>query len=428
MILFFYRLLFPLCFIFFIPGMLIKLIRRPGYKKNFGERFALFSKERQKEIRQKWQNAIWIHAVSVGETNLALTTIKRWNERDPEKRYILSTTTSTGQEIARNKAPDNVYVIYCPLDFHYFVCKTMNLLNPSALVIFETELWPDMIAVARKRQMKLALINSRISDKSFAGYRKFRFFFGRVLSNFDVIAAQTELDKERLSVLAPSLAERILVSGNIKFDQNPPGGPSFDFSPYFGGKNRTIVLAASTHGPEEQLILNSWLQVKDDYPDARLVIVPRHAERGAEIEKQIRDAHLSCFRKSNQTGDPFPVDCLLADTTGELGRMIAGADLILMGKTFAGNREGQNIIEPAIMGKAIISGPELINFRQAMDALLRGNGVLSIKQDADLPGALNTLLKNPELRFQYGERARLVMLENQGALNRTIDALESQGF
>ena len=371
MCLFFYRILFPLIFLFFVPAMIVKLIRRPGYKKTYWERFAIFSRERKTEIRKNWQNAIWIHAVSVGETNLALTTIKRWNERIPGKRFILSTTTTTAQEIARNKAPENVFVIFCPLDFHYFICKTMNLLNASALVIFETELWPDMIAVAKKRKMKLALVNSRISDKSFSGYRRFRVFFRDFLNSFDLISAQTNLDKERLCAVAPQLAERVLVNGNIKFDQTPPAGPGFDFSPYFGDAAKTVVLAASTHGPEEQLILDSWLKVRQNYPDARLAVVPRHAERGGEIEKQIRNAGLTCFRKSNQSGDPLPVDCLLADTTGELGRMIASADLVLMGKTFAGNREGQNIIEPAIMGKPIISGPELINFRQAMEALLR---------------------------------------------------------
>ena len=425
MFLFLYRLLFPVIFLFFIPGIVLKLIRRPGYKKSYAERFGFFSKDRKRILKGNWQKTIWIHSVSVGETNLALTVIRRWNERNPDRKYILSTTTTTAQEIARNKAPENVFVIFCPLDSYGCVRRTLNLLNPTALVIFETELWPNMIAMAHARNMKLALVNTRISDKSFKGYRRFRFFFRPMLEAFDLICAQTELDKERLLQIAPAMAEHIAVNGNIKFDQTPPQGPGFDFSPYFGKEGKTVVLAASTHAPEEELIVNSWLKVKNTYPDARLAIVPRHAERGGEIEKLIHASGLTCFRKSCQSGDTLPVDCLLADTTGELAKMILSADLVLMGKTLAGNHEGQNIIEPAIMGKPIICGPELTNFRQAMDALKRQNAVFIVQKDADLPMAMDALLGSPELRFQYGERARVTMLENQGALNKTVTALEN---
>ncbi len=416
-----YRIFFPLIFLFFLPGLIWKLIRRGGWKKTFGERFGIFSADRKEELKE-WQNAIWLHAVSVGETNLALTLLKEWNKNNPRHKFILSTTTTTGQEIARSKAPENTRVIFCPIDFYPCVCSTMNLLKPAGMVIFETELWPELIHCAKKSGAGMALVNTRISDKSFSGYYRWRFIFSRVLSAFDVICAQSQLDKERLLAIAPALDEALSVSGNIKFDQTPPAGDGFNFSDFFGAKS-TVILAASTHTPEDELILAHYRLVHEKYPDTRLVIVPRHAERGGSIEKQINAAALSCFRRSTQTGAGHP-DVLLADTTGELPGFIKGADIIIMGKTLAGNDEGQNIIEPAVMGKPVICGPKLKNFRQALDVLVKGNAVCRIEQDSALAGALEKLVADPELRFELGERARSVMLQNKGALKKSVDVLE----
>ncbi|MBO5960013.1 MAG: hypothetical protein J6Q65_07810, partial [Lentisphaeria bacterium] len=296
----FYRLLFPVAFLFFVPGLIIKLIRRSGWKKTFAERFGIYSEERKKELAD-WQGAIWIHAVSVGETNLALTLLKEWNAVNPDRKYIFSTTTTTGQEIARNKAPENVKVIFCPIDSCLIVHRVLNLLKPSAIVIMETELWPNLVLMAKKRGIKLALVNTRISDKSFGGYRRFRFFFAPLLLAFDRILAQTQMDLDRLQIICPALKETASVSGNIKFDQMPPKREKFDYASVFG-PDRTVILSCSTHSPEEQLHLSAFKAIRDRFPQTSLTIVPRHAERGAEIEKQILDAGFTCFRRSTGTG------------------------------------------------------------------------------------------------------------------------------
>lgn len=419
--LFFYRLLFPIAFLFFLPGLIIKLIRRSGWKKTFWERFGIFSKERKKELAD-WQGATWIHAVSVGETNLALTLLKEWNAVNPNRKYIFSTTTTTGQEIARNKAPENVKVIFCPIDSCIAVCRTLNLLKPSAIVIMETELWPNLILMAKKRGIKLALVNTRISDRSFKGYRRFRIFIAPMLKAFDRILAQTALDLERLQTICPSLKETASVSGNIKFDQMPPEREKFDYASVFG-PDRTMILSCSTHSPEEALHLAAFKQIRQAYPQASLTIVPRHAERGADIEKQILDAGFTCFRRSTGTGTEKP-DVLLADTTGELPCFIKGADIVLMGKTMAGNDEGQNIIEPALMGRPIISGPKLKNFRQALDVLVKADAVCRIENDNELAGALQNLLADPNAADAMGQRAQAVIQANRGALKVTVDSLE----
>lgn len=420
--LFFYRLLFPIAFLFFIPGLIVKLIRRSGWKKTYWERFGIFSKERKKELKD-WQGAIWIHAVSVGETNLALTLLKEWNAVNPDRKYIFSTTTTTGQEIARNKAPDNVKVIFCPIDFTLAVLRTLNLLKPSAIVIMETELWPNLILMAKKRGIRLALVNTRISDKSFGGYRRFRFFFAPLLKAFDCILAQTAMDLERLQIICPALKETASVSGNIKFDQKPPEREKFDYASVFG-PNRTMVLSCSTHSPEEALHLDAFKQIRQEFPQATLTIVPRHAERGGDIEKQILDAGFTCFRRSTNSGTEKP-DVLLADTTGELPAFIKGADIVLMGKTMAGNDEGQNIIEPALMGKPIISGPKLKNFRQALDVLVKADAVRRIGNDGELAAALRELLADCPAAEAMGQRAQGVILANRGALQTTVNALEN---
>lgn len=416
-----YRILFPFVFLFFLPGLLVKLIRRPGYKKTYWERFGIFSSSRKKELAE-WKGATWLHAVSVGETNLALSVLKEWTRLEPERKFILSTTTTTGQEIARAKAPGKTKVVFCPIDFEPCVRSALRLIEPKELVIFETELWPCMLSLARRRGTRLFLVNSRISDKSYRGYRRFRFFFAPVLRCFHAICAQTRLDADRLTSIAPDMKERIAVCGNIKFDQAPPSGDGFDFKALFG-RSCTVLIAASTHSPEEELIVDSYLHLREQFPNLRLVLVPRHAERGAELEKMLKTKGASYLRRSNGSASGPTFDVLLADTTGELASLIKGADLVVMGKTLAGNSEGQNIIEPAVMDKPIVCGRRLRNFRQALDILVKADAVRRVMNDADLTDALRELLNDPDAAASMGRRAGDVMRASRGALARTLETL-----
>ena len=415
-----YNLIFPLVFLFYLPGLIVKYIRRPGYKKTYAERFGIFGAARRRELAG-WHGAIWLHAVSVGETNLTLSLLKAWQAAEPDRKFILSTTTTTAQEIARNKTdPARVQVIFCPIDWCFFVWSAMRLIRPSKLVIFETELWPQLISSAKRSGAKLMLANTRISDHSYRGYRRFRAVIAPMLRKFDHICAQTELDRERLLTIAPGLEDRISVCGNIKFDQAPPTGTGADFEEIFGEKGITTLIAASTHNPEEPLILDTFMALREEFPQLRLVLVPRHAERGADIEKLIQARNLSYRRRSNGSGAEKGFSVLLADTTGELARLIQGADLVIMGKTLAGNNEGQNIIEPAAMGKPVVCGPQLKNFRQALDALVKGDAVQRVMKDSELADAVRSLLADPDKRAALGERARGVMLKSRGALEKVL--------
>lgn len=423
MVRFVYNLLFPAVFLFFLPPMIVKLIKRAGWKSTFGERFALFSKHRRTELND-WKGAIWLHAVSVGETNVALSLLKKWEENSPNQKFILSTTTTTAQQIAREKVSSNVKVVFAPLDYWPIVSRTLNVLKPSKLIIFETELWPELIWATRKRNIRLFLVNTRISDHSYKGYYRFRFIFAPLLENFNLICAQTQLDYDRLVNIAPNLKEKIKICGNIKFDQEPLKAPGFNYAEIFGDGMK-VVLAASTHAPEESFILDVYQKIHSKFQNVRLVLVPRHAERGDEIEGILKDKGISYHRRSKNTGKTDGYDVLLADTTGELASFTKTADVVLIGKSFCGNTEGQSIIEPAILGKAIICGKQLKNFRQALDVLVRNNAVVRLNQDDELEDALQNILRDDDRRMNLGIIAARTMRNNKGATNLILNNILS---
>lgn len=423
---FFYNLFFPLVFLFFLPGLVVKLIRRPGRKKNYPERFAIFSREKKERLKAL-DHPVWMHAVSVGETNLALTALQAWKKIDPERKFVLSTTTTTAQEIARQKVPDGVEVIFCPIDFLPFVRKTFRLIRPSGLVVFETEIWPNLVRTAKKLGLPTALVNARMSDHSLKGYRRFRMFFAPVLRCFDAICVQTEADRDRYRMIAPDLEDRIVVGGNIKFDQRVPENFRIpDLTKIFPSGGSPVIIGASTHSGEEKMIVGAFRKLREQYKGALLILVPRHAERGAEIAELLKSEGMSFLHRS--TGERFgegPVDCLLADTTGELMGFLAASDIVIMGKTLAGNHDGQNIIEPAVLGKAIVCGRELRNFREAMEILRKADAVLTVETEEELRRALYMLSSDPELRVKLGRRAYEAITAHSGAIAKNIELLET---
>lgn len=423
MMLFIYNILFPIGFVLFLPGLIYKLIMRPGWKKTFWERFSIFSSEAKTKLKET-EGAIWIHSVSVGETMIALSLIKKWQSEKPERKFVLSTTTTTGQELARSKVPTGVNVIFCPIDFSVFVSRTFNVVKPSMLVIFETEIWPNMINQAVKRcGGKLALVNARMSDKSAHGYAKISFFIKPLLENFKIICVQSENDNGRFSTLAPDADVR--TCGNMKFDQNVPAdlkGPDLD--EYFGTEKRTVVLAASTHPGEEKLIAQTFIDLKKDFSDLRLVIMPRHAERGGEIASDLKSLKIPFIRKTSGEKASAPVDCLLADTTGEMLAFMKASDIVIMGKSLAGQDEGHNVIEPALLAKPIVTGAVLKNFRFALNVLKEKDAVITVASDSGLEPALKRLIDDPSFRDELGQRAREAVSVHAGATLKTIKLLE----
>ena len=418
---FIYNLLLPAAFLFFIPGLLLKYRNRGGWKSTFGERFGRFSPERVKELAA-FHGAIWIHSVSVGETVIALGFIKRCLQHDPQQKFIISTTTTTGQELARTRCPENTAVIFCPIDFLWMVRRTFNIVKPSKLVVFETELWPNLLCEAVRRNIPVALVNGRMSDHSSRGYKRARIFFAPLLRKLSVIAVQTQADKDRFLAVSPSA--NVQVTGNMKFDQSVPeniGDPCLE--EYFGEGNFTVILGASTHPGEEELITAEYQQILKDRSDIRLVLVPRHAERGADVEAEIRKLGVTCVRRSQKQNCVGNVQVLIADTTGEMFKFINSSDIVIMGKSLAGHDEGHNLIEPALLDKPVVTGSVLRNFRFILNILEEADAVLTVSNSQELNSALRKLIDDPEFRTVVGRRAGDAIRCHCGAMDRCIELL-----
>ncbi len=414
-----YNIIFPILFLLFLPGMIIKLINRPGYKKSYWERFAIFAKSKKEKLRNLTE-PIWIHSVSVGETMIAIALIEKWKEEGCEKNIVLSTTTTTGQQLARDKNLDGVTIIYCPIDFILFVRKTIKLINPSVLIIFETEIWPNLINETYKLNKKIFLVNARMSDNSVKGYRKFKKFFKPLLKKIDTICVQTEHDKERFLSIEDSL--NIIVAGNMKFDQEVPINlKEICFNNLFQ-PNSIFILAASTHPNEEELIAKTYLKLKQKYDNLKLIICPRHAERGDEIEDMLQNLDILYHRRTGNDGEKF-IDCLLADTTGEMLSFINQSDIVIMGKSLAGHDEGHNLIEPALLAKPIITGSVLRNFRVVLNILKEEDALMLIDDDSKLENSLDSLISDAETREILGQKAKQALAQHKGATMKIIDLI-----
>ncbi len=423
MLIFFYNLIMPVVFLFLLPSLLIKQIKRSGYKKTYSERFGIFGSEAQEKLNNL-SNPVWIHSVSVGETQIAINFIKKWKEQEPEKKFVLSTTTTTGQALARENAPEDIIVIFCPIDFSWAVKRTLKLIKPEILILFETEIWPNMIYQSYRLGVKVVQVNARISDHSFEGYKRFRYFVRPFLSKLTLSCAQTELDVERLKTICPSL--NVVETGTMKFDQKiPEKFIDLNLDEVFGKNKRRILLAASTHPDEEKFIASIFIKLVKEFNDLKFVEIPRHAERGNDIAGIFKSMGIKFHQRSKGGKPEAEVNCLLADTTGEMVSFINEADIVIVGKSFAGNDEGQNIIEPAIMEKTVVVGPQLKNFRQVLDIMKKSNSIVSVP-DEDLESSLRKLLENPEGCRRFGETARETVMKHIGTTQRTIDIIREK--
>jgi len=422
-----YNLLFPLAFVVYLPLFVWKLVRRGGFTHHFWERFGVYSPEQKTRLRGL-ERPVWVHAVSVGEVVAAASFIQRWRERQPGTPFVLSTTTTTGHATAGKKLPEDVRVIYCPLDFFFFVRRVLDLIQPRLLVIFEVELWPNLVWLTSKRRTPVVLANGRMSDRSARGYARHRWFFEPVFGQFSIFCMQSEADADRVRAVVGSTVP-VYACNTVKFDQVPDVGgvdAATVLDEFFGRGERLVWVAASTHAGEEGLVLDVFLNLQKEFPALKLVLVPRHHERTSEVEKSLstRAVRYRLLRpEASAEGGCETVDCLLVNTTGELMKFCAVADVVFVGKSLAGNEGGHNIIEPAIFGKAILHGSAMQNFRLVVDIFREAHAAVQVESDDGLEPAVRGLLADPSQRRELGERARGVVDASRGAIDRTIDLL-----
>lgn len=428
MIWFCYNILFAVGFAALLPKYLLRMRRRGGYRKDFLQRFGLYRPDVRAALAGGGR--IWVHAVSVGEIAVAFGFMDEWRRRRPDARFLLTTNTSTAHAIARARVRPPDALVYFPLDLPTIVRRVFRRARPAALVLVECELWPNLIRRAAREGVPVYLVNGRISEKSFRGYRRLRFLTRRLLPQFQRLFAQTESDRERLAALGAP-AERLRVMGSAKYELAsgsdegraragailraagfPEGGP--------------VWLAGSTWPGEEAIALDVHAAARARLPGLGFVLAPRHVERAPEILAEIERRGWRALRRSALApGAPpaaAPPDVLLLDTTGELKDFYTAADVVFVGKSLT-QHGGQNPIEPAALGKAILIGPHTENFSSVMEDFRAADAAIVVRSPEEWRDRLLALLNDAPARAALGGRAAALVRAKAGALRRTVEEI-----
>ena len=430
---FVYSLLLTLGFILLIPRFLFDALQHGKYVAGFRERLGQLP-----TLTNPGRPRIWIHCVSVGETQAARPLVTALRERFPSHGILVSTTTLTGQRLAREVFRNDAdAVFYFPFDWAWTTRRALTRLDPATVLIVETELWPRLLHECRKRHIPLSMVNGRISDKSYRRYKWVGPFVARVVNNLDLALMQSEQDAERIKGLGLS-PDRVVVTGNLKFDQIEDGTElklTSDLRERFQfDERRDLIVAASTHAPEERLLIEAYQQIKQGqsaHKGVRLLLAPRHPERFSEVSSLLVESGLTWVRR---TSPPSPADgvcdIVLLDTVGELRAVYSLASIVFVGGSIA-QAGGHNVLEPAVHGACIVTGAHTSNFAAVISAFVADHALVQLK---DLPvdemaGQLarqfTELLSDTPRRQGLGMRARVLCERNRGATSRTVTLLSS---
>lgn len=427
---FLYNLLLNIGFALSAPFYFLKMYRRGNWVAGFGQRFGQYDGRLKEALTNR--RILWIHAVSVGEVTVCSRLITALEPRLPNHKFVVSTTTSTGMGELRRRLPSHVSKIYYPIDRRKHVQRALGSIHPEALIFVEAEIWPNMIWGLQRRGMPYFLVNARISDRSQRGYRRAGFLFRELFAGFTGVGAQSDADAVRLRQLGVR-PEAIHVVGSLKFaDDAPSAGPRLDVAgllSQLGVDSSSLVLVGgSTHPGEEVILARAVHRLRVRFPNLFLVLVPRHHERGAEVGRELAALGTRfAFRNEiaprlqRTTGD---VECLLVNTTGELRYFYDRADVVFIGKSLTVGG-GQNPIEPAALGKAVVFGPRMENFPQVVPQFLARGGAVSVANETELERVLEELLADPDRRAELGRIARDVVRDNQGGLEKTVEMIVS---
>ena len=372
-------------------------------------------------VRSPGKPAIWVHAVSVGEVLAVEGLVAELRHRNPQHRIIVSTTTDTGQRLAQKRlGAENV--IYFPLDFAFAIRPYLRALRPELIAIAETEFWPNFLRLAHASGSKLAIVNGRISDRSFPRYRRWRFALGRTLAAIDLFLTQGQEDARRLREIgAPP--DRVQVAGNLKFDIAPQPAANVIDSLHLALQSAgPVLVCGSTVEGEEPLLLRAFEVILQSHPQAVMVLAPRHPERFAQVAQLLESSKMPFSRRSTWNGGPLSGRVFLLDSIGELAALYSLADIAFVGGSLL-PRGGHNILEPAQYGVAIVVGQHTENFRDIV-GLFRSDDAIRVTTAAGLTKALLELISDPSARASLGRRASETLRSQTGATQRTADALE----
>jgi 3-deoxy-D-manno-octulosonic-acid transferase len=423
-----YNLLFTIFLTLASPRYLLKMRRRGNWRPGFKQRFGHYDNKVKQSLTNR--HVLWMHAVSVGEMNVCMQLIRALEPRLPNLKIVVSTTTTTAMGELQKRLPPTVGKIYYPFDLKDSVARALSAIHPDAIILVESEIWPNFIWRARALGKPLFLVNARLSDRSYPRFKKFGFLFRELFGAFTAVGAQNEADAAKLREIGCA-PEAVRVVGNLKFDAAKPTDKApLDVTALLTqlgiAKDTLLWVAGSTHPGEERILAGQFQRLREKFPELVFILVPRHNERAREVGQELSELGIKFVYRSEIKPEtrhqPRSVQCLLVDTIGELRFFYEHGTVVFIGKSLAAEG-GQNPIEPAALGKAVVFGPNMQNFTDVTKIFLSQDGAIQVRDAAELEKTVAALLADPERRAQLGRNAQKIVQQNQGAVERTVDML-----
>lgn len=413
----FYTFLYYLIFPLVLLRLFYRGFKSPNYRRRIAERIGIFRVP-------SLQNVIWVHSVSVGETIAAAPVVTKLLEQYPNRSIVMTTMTPTGSERVRALLGNSVFHVYAPYDLPGAVNRFLKKINPSLLIIMETELWPNTIHYCRQRSIPVLLANARLSAKSAKGYQKFAVLSRPMLQDLSKVIAQNSADANRFKVLGLP-QEKLVVSGSIKFDISLDAELKEQARclKRQWGVGRLVWIAASTHAGEDEILLQAFAELEQQCPQLLLVLVPRHPERFNQVANLVRQKGFRCQTRSSGQAPAADTQVVVGDTMGELLLLYGVADIAFVGGSLVPNG-GHNMLEPAAWGLPVITGPSDFNFLVISALLQQQGGLVKVADGRAMVEQLSAWMVSKDERESAGNAAAKVVADNRGALNRLMQEIE----
>jgi 3-deoxy-D-manno-octulosonic-acid transferase len=412
-----YDILITLLLIFASPYFLFRSLSQEKFRRALLQRLGFFESP-------SFQKSIWVHAASVGEVFCSIPLLKKIKEKFPLTKIVLTTMTTTGNEAAKTRVPEADRVFFLPVDHPLIVRRVVEKIQPGILLIAETELWPNLLRACGRKGIPIVLFNGRISQRSFRRYFRFKFFFKECLKHISLFLMQTEEDRRRIFQIGAE-SQKIRTVGNLKFDQTFP--PFTQETLTRIAKNlglhgrEKILVAGSTHGGEEEILVSLYKELKEMIPPLVLILAPRHLERLEEVEGILRRASIPWSRKTTLLQGPGQSqkhpEVILLDTMGELMVVYSLGTLVFVGGSLV-PIGGHNPLEPLFFEKCVLFGPHMFNFLEISTRLIEDGGAIQVSGKADLFWQLKRLFFDEAARKAVGEKGRQFLQKHQGATER----------
>ncbi len=405
-----------------LPFILLRLIWRgfkaPAYWKRWPERFGFTP------TLKSQAPLIWVHAVSFGEVEAARPVIKSIQSEYPQHEVLITTMTPTGSHRVKQLYNNNVHHCYLPYDLPWFMKSFLNKTQPVFGIIMETELWPNILRQCHTKAIPTILANARMSERSAKGYQRFAKLTRSILNDLTLIAAQTEQDKQRFIELGAD-SKHLHSIGNLKYEISLPSGikEEAQLMRNMWGHDRAVWIAASTHEGEEDIILNAARQVRSEIPNLLLLIVPRHPERFNRVAALSQRKGFNTLRRTESKPCRSDIQVFIVDTMGELPLFYAASDVAFVGGSLV-PVGGHNLLEPAALGKAIITGPHYFNFNDITQNFLQAEAAIEVQDSQSLANNVISVLKNNQQQEQMSQAALNLIIRSQGASSRLINLIK----